>query len=83
MGDSGGPLWKTERVENESVVEKRATLIGLVSRGLQCARRDSPGVVVRVKKHLPWIRHMLKTGHLLSQVWTKSLKKYILANWHC
>ena len=58
----------TERVEDEDVIEERVTLIGVVSRGLECARKGMPGIVVRVKKYLPWIRHMMKEGHLVGHV---------------
>ena len=40
QGDSGGPQWILD--ENE-----RAVLVGIVSRGGECAAKDSPGVSTR------------------------------------
>ncbi len=50
QGDSGGPMW----VERGS--KHTAYLVGIVSRGGECAAKDSPGVVTRVKRHLKWIK---------------------------
>jgi hypothetical protein len=49
-GDSGGPLWKWIGKKRP-----RAFLIGGVSRGEGCARRDAPGIYTRVKKYISWI----------------------------
>ena len=50
-GDSGGPLWKW--VENG--VNKRAFLIGVVSRGWGCARKGSPGIYTKISSYTQWI----------------------------
>jgi secreted trypsin-like serine protease len=57
-GDSGGPLWKWMGRETP-----KATIIGVVSRGKGCARKDAPGVYTRTKKFLAWIfTHAAKDG---------------------
>ena len=42
-GDSGGPLWVTESVYLNGGSQKRAYLVGIVSRGRECANKDLPG----------------------------------------
>ena len=46
-GDSGGPLYLWNN--------GRATLIGVVSRGMGCAYFNHPGIYTRIKKYLNWI----------------------------
>ena len=46
-GDSGGPLMS--RIGDQTYV------IGVVSYGFGCGRRDRPGIYVRVARHRPWI----------------------------
>ena len=48
QGDSGGPLIVRE-------LDRSATQIGVVSWGLGCARRDSPGVYMRADAYAGWI----------------------------
>ena len=48
---SGGPLWKWKTVRGKS----KAVIVGVVSRGMGCARKNTPGVYTRVKKYLNWI----------------------------
>ena len=43
LGDSGGPLWVTESVYLNGKKENRAYLVGIVSRGRDCANKDLPG----------------------------------------
>ncbi len=50
LGDSGGPLWKVYGVRSPT-----AFLVGVVSRGLNCANNDAPGIYARVKMYLDWI----------------------------
>jgi len=54
-GDSGGPLvtWDTQ--------DNRWVLVGVISFGVGCGRRNYPGVYSRVSDHLDWIQ-----GHLAS-----------------
>ena len=60
FGDSGGPIWKWVRTDRG---ERRAFLIGIVSRGLGCARHNSPGLYTRVGMYTRWISHYVnKSG---------------------
>ena len=54
-GDSGGPiyLWSNSR----------AYLIGVVSRGKDCALFNHPGIYTRITKQLPWILQNIKSGN--------------------
>ncbi len=36
--------------------------MGVVSRGLNCANNDAPGIYVRVKMYLDWIRKNAEEG---------------------
>ena len=49
LGDSGGPLLMTDQ-------NLDYFLVGLVSWGDGCARRDKPGVYVRVSHYFGWIQ---------------------------
>ncbi len=50
LGDSGGPLWKVFGSRSPT-----AFLVGVVSRGINCANNDAPGIYARVKMYLDWI----------------------------
>ncbi len=57
LGDSGGPMWKVLGSPT-----RRAFLVGVVSRGLNCANNDAPGIYARVKMYLGWIYANAKEG---------------------
>ncbi len=40
----------------------RAYLLGVVSRGSQCATRNKPGIYTNVLTFLPWILNIIKDG---------------------
>ena len=67
QGDSGGPLWKWIG-EGEN---RRAFLVGIVSRGAGCGRIDSPGIYTKVSSYSHWIEH--HTGKIKSCRPPKSL----------
>ena len=50
-------MWKWIGEENPT-----ATIIGVVSRGKGCARKDSPVIYTRVKMFLPWIHEHTISG---------------------
>lgn len=56
QGDSGSPLWKWVGLKGH----RRAVIVGIVSRGVGCARYNRPGIYVMVKSYLPWILSILK-----------------------
>ncbi len=41
---------------------RRAFIIGVVSRGFNCASHNLPGIYVRVKRFLEWIRGNIEEG---------------------
>ena len=63
QGDSGGPLWRNiERKggRRRGRREWRATQIGVVSRGEDCAGFNNPAIFVSVKKIYRWIRYIVR-----------------------
>lgn len=53
QGDSGGPLYFWL---GHGKKEKKAFIIGIVSRGHGCALKNKAGVYTRIRAFLPWIR---------------------------
>ena len=63
QGDSGGPLWRNiERKggRRRGMRDVRATQIGVVSRGEDCAGFNNPAIYVSVKKIYRWIRYIVR-----------------------
>ena len=71
---TGGPLWKWMPMKFGKRIEKRAFIVGIVSRGLGCARKDSPGVYTRTKKYIKWMYKYIKK-HSCSNPHKKSNRK--------
>merc|ERR1712080_674460 len=61
QGDSGGPLYLWTKDKGRS--EKRATIIGVVSRGTGCANFNKPGIFTKVQHHIEWIHKIIKSGN--------------------
>ena len=56
-------MWKWVPVKFGSYVRSKAMLIGIVSRGIGCGRKDTPGVYTRIKEYIPWIyRYVKRSG---------------------
>ena len=64
-GDSGGTIYRWDFDKDKK--EKRAILIGVVSRGTGCANFNRPGIVTRIKYHLNWINKIIKKGNCASK----------------
>ena len=60
IGDSGGPLYLWDKDKGRK--EKRATIIGVVSRGTGCANFNKPGIFTKIQHHLKWIKKIIATG---------------------
>ena len=70
-------MWKWLDMQVGERIEKRAMLIGIVSRGTGCARTNSPGIYTRVKMYMNWIlRHIKKSGKCENKQGRNSEKKY-------
>jgi len=59
LGDSGGPLWKVMKIGSD---RPRAFLVGVVSRGLNCANNEAPGIYARTALYMDWIAEHAKGG---------------------
>lgn len=73
QGDSGGPLYKfhgkaklnvsiIDKGSNFSATDKKAYLIGVVSRGDDCAGFNQPGIYTDVSKFRNWILETISDG---------------------
>ena len=63
-GDSGAPLWV--EVGRRTSRRRRSIIIGVVSRGLNCASNNAPGIYMRVKKVLKWIEKTARGGNCIN-----------------
>ena len=59
QGDSGGPLYKFVKDKRG---RNRAYLVGVVSRGDDCAGFNQPGIYTDVQKYKDWILEHTKDG---------------------
>ena len=59
QGDSGGPLYKFVK---DKAGQDRAYLVGVVSRGDDCAGFNQPGIYTDVTKYKDWILEHTKDG---------------------
>jgi len=57
QGDSGGPLVSSS--SSSEGEDTSFTLVGVVSAGIGCARRDVPGLYTDVAHHMQWIQSFL------------------------
>jgi len=58
QGDSGGPLWRNIKIDRIM----KATQLGVVSRGKDCATFNSPGIYTRVSAVYEWIKETVKAA---------------------
>ena len=60
LGDSGGPLITKDEKDNNGA----ATLIGVVSWGIECGKKDQPGMYSEVSSFLStgWLQDALEGG---------------------
>jgi len=54
QGDSGGPIW--------GITRGSAYILGVTSRGIGCARKDTYGIYSRVSYYRDWILEVAKGG---------------------
>ena len=59
QGDSGGPLYKFVR---GTAGRNKAYLVGVVSRGDDCAGFNQPGIYTDVAKYRKWINWHTRDG---------------------
>jgi len=56
QGDSGGPMWRNIKIGHSL----KATQLGVVARGADCATFNSPGIYTRVSAIYEWIKETVK-----------------------
>ena len=74
---AGGPLWKWMDTKIRDKIERRAMLIGIVSRGIGCARRQAPGIYTKITSYIDWIKGYInkKKRYRCSRFIRKSFSK--------
>ena len=68
-------MWKWIPTKIGDHVEERAFIVGVVRRGLGCARKDAPGVYTRVSQYIDWIYKYIRYKGSCKKVESSNLRK--------